>query len=123
MFAITCISPHAYKELLEGGIRTFELRSTHNINSIAKANTGDLVFVTCKAEEDMTKETEGIIAMVKSFSIYNRRRRYDYDEYEITTARIQLEVVETAKIKDFEKPAIGREVSVEIEKFTYYRIS
>ncbi|RZN47567.1 DUF473 domain-containing protein [archaeon] len=123
MYALTCITPRAYKELLTQGIKTFELRSAHNINSLTQVDVGEAVFITCKTGEDMTRETEGIIAIVKSASVHNTRQAMDFDEYEITTARVQLALVNTAKVKDVVRPETGKGVSVELEKVTYYRIS
>lgn len=123
MYAITCISHSAFRELLYEGLRTFELRSAHNINSIAHVNLGEPVFVTCKAEEDITRETEGIIAVIKAMSVQKKRIDGQGDEYEISVVRIQLERVNTAKVKDAVHSDIGKEVSVDIEARRFYRIS
>jgi hypothetical protein len=123
MYAITCISHSAFRELLSEGLRTLELLSAHNINSIAHVNLGEPVFVTCKAEEDITRETEGIIAVIKAMSVQKKRIDGQGDEYEISVVRIQLERVNTAKVKDAVHSDIGKEVSVDIEARRFYRIS
>jgi len=123
MYALTCITPYAYKELAAGGIKTLELRSAHNINAIARAKVDDHVFITCKTDEDVTKETKGIIARIRSISMQKSRQSMEYDEYEVITSRIQLEYLDSAKIKDIAASRLGSEVSVDIEKVTYYRIS
>ena len=123
MYALTCISQRVFKELLLEGIKTVELRSAHNINSIAHVTVGEPVFITCKAEEDITRETEGIIAVVRTLSVGNKRDDGNHDEYEITTARVQLERLNVAKVKDAAKPGFGKEVTVDIEQRRYYRMS
>ncbi len=123
MYALTCISQRVFKELLFEGIKTIELRSAHNINSIAHVTVGEPVFITCKAEEDITRETEGIIAVVRNLSVGNRRDDGNHDEYEITAARVQLERHSVAKIKDAVKPGFGKEVTVDIEQRRYYCMS
>ncbi len=123
MYALTCISQRVFKELLLEGIKTVELRSAHNINSIAHVTVGEPVFITCKAEEDITRETEGIIAVVRNLSVGNKRDDGTHDEYEITTARVQLERLNVAKVKDAAKPGFGKEVTVDIEQRRYYRMS
>lgn len=123
MYAITCISQRVFKELLLEGVKTVELRSAHNINSIAHVSVGEPVFVTCKAEEDITKETEGIISVVRNLSVGNKRDEGTHDEYEITVARVQLERLNVAKVKDAAKPGFGKEVTVDLEQRRYYRMS
>ena len=123
MYALTCISQRVFKELLLEGIKTVELRSAHNINSIAHVTVGEPVFITCKAEEDITRETEGIIAVVRTLSVGNKRDDGNHGEYEITTARVQLERLNVAKVKDAAKPGFGKEVTVDIEQRRYYRMS
>jgi hypothetical protein len=123
VYALTCISQRAFKELLLDGIKTLELRSAHNINSMAHVSVGEPIFITCKAEDDITRETEGIIAVVRSLALGNKRVEGPFDEYEITTARVQLERLNVAKVKDAAKPGAGKEVTVDIEQRRYYRIS
>ncbi|MHC1598014.1 MAG: DUF473 family protein [Candidatus Methanofastidiosia archaeon] len=123
MYALTCITPYAYKELLTDGIKTMELRSSHNINSLVNVKEGDYIFVTYKTTEDLNKKTEGIIARVKYISLQKKRQSFEYDEFEVTTARVQLMLIRTAKLMDVIKQEIGKEVSVEIEKIMYYKIS
>ncbi len=123
MYALTCITPYAYKELLTDGIKTMELRSSHNINSLVNVKEGDYIFVTYKTTEDLNKKTEGIIARVKYISLQKKRQSLEYDEFEVTTARVQLMLIRTAKLMDVIKQEVGKEVSVEIEKIMYYKIS
>lgn len=123
MYALTCITPYAYKELLTDGIKTMELRSSHNINSLVNVKEGDYLFVTYKTTEDLNKKTEGIIARVKYISLQKKRQSLEYDEFEVTTARVQLTLIRTAKLMDVIKQEVGKEVSVEIEKIMYYKIS
>jgi len=73
--------------------------------------------------EDITRETEGIIAVVRNLSVGNKRDDGSHDEYEITTARVQLERLNVAKVKDAAKPGFGKEVTVDIEQRRYYRMS
>jgi hypothetical protein len=86
-------------------------------------SVGEPIFITCKAEDDITRETEGIIAVVRSLALGNKRVEGPFDEYEITTARVQLERLNVAKVKDAAKPGAGKEVTVDIEQRRYYRIS
>ncbi|MBN1785721.1 MAG: DUF473 family protein [Candidatus Methanofastidiosa archaeon] len=123
MYVLTCINPRVFRELISEGIKTMVLRSAHNINTILKTTLGEPIFITCRSEDDITRETEGIIAVVKNISIFNSRQTFDNDEYEITSARVQFELINVAKVKDITRNETDKRLSVDIDRVTYYRIS
>jgi len=123
MFVLTCITPRVLRELTSEGLKTMVLRSAHNINTLIKANMNEPIFITSRSEDDITRETEGVIAVIKNVSLYNTRQSLENDEYEIITARVQFELINVAKVKDITRSVEDKRLSVDIDRVTYYRIS
>ena len=123
MYVLTCITPRTLRELVTEGLKTMVLKSAHNINTLIKSNMNEPIFITSRSEDDITRETEGIIATIKNVSLYNNRQSMDNDEYEITTARVQFELINVAKVKDITRSVEDKRLNVDIDKVTFYRIS
>jgi len=123
MYVLTCITPRTLRELVSEGLKTMVLKSAHNINTLIKSNMNEPIFITSRSEDDITIETEGIIATIKNVSLYNNRQSMDNDEYEITTARVQFELINVAKVKDITRSVEDKRLNVDIDKVTFYRIS
>ncbi|HOP09550.1 MAG TPA: DUF473 family protein, partial [Candidatus Methanofastidiosa archaeon] len=119
----TCITPRTLRELISEGLKTMVIKSAHNINTLLKTTVNEPIFITSRSEDDITRETEGVIAVVKNMSLYNNRQSLDNDEYEITTARVQFELINVAKVKDITRSVEDKRLNVDIDRVTYYRIS
>jgi len=122
MYVLTCITPRVFRELISEGIKTMVLKSAHNINTLIKASPNESIFITCRAEDDITRETEGIIAEIENISIFNSRQSMENDEYETTSVRVQFKLMNVAKVKDITRNEDKR-LNVDIDRVTYYRIS
>ncbi|HPR42050.1 MAG TPA: DUF473 family protein [Candidatus Methanofastidiosa archaeon] len=123
MYVLTCITPRTLRELISEGLKTMVIKSAHNINTLLKTTVNEPIFITSRSEDDITRETEGVIAVVKNMSLYNNRQSLDNDEYEITTARVQFELINVAKVKDITRSVEDKRLNVDIDRVTYYRIS
>lgn len=123
MYVLTCITPRVFRELISEGIKTMVLKSAHNINTLIKANPSESIFITCRAEDDITRETEGIIAEIENISIYNSRQSMENDEYETTCVRVQFKLINVAKVKDITRNEEDKRLTVDIDRVTYYKIS
>lgn len=110
---LTGISKRVVDELMENGVRTIELRSSHNIASAAKLKLGDLVFVTQRSREDLMPGTEGVIARVVASEFGIRRvgvySRSEVEEKEAEIARLKLEAVTSCRAPRVKSHGVGRE--------------
>ena len=96
--ALTGISKESIDDLVTKRVRTFELRSAHNIPIVFEAHVGDELFVTDTSRHDLAIGTTGVLARVrdKTISMHKVSHRIGdfYEERELMSARVQLELRE-----------------------------
>jgi len=105
--ALTGISKESVDDLVIKRVRTFELRSAHNIPIVFEAGVGDDVFVTDTSRHDLAIGTTGILARVRNKTISMQKVSHRvgdfYEEREVMSARIQLELRErTCRLRGIE---------------------
>ncbi|MCD1294947.1 DUF473 domain-containing protein [Methanocella sp. CWC-04] len=103
MIALTGISRDALDDLFKRGIRTFEVRSTHNVIAFSDITPGDKVFITDVIPSDLNTGDCGYITTVRSTDIRMHRITYgtsdSLEERETMSARIQLVVNARGKVR------------------------
>jgi hypothetical protein len=122
--ALTGISKESINDLIIKRVRTFELRSAHNIPIVFEANVGDEVFVTDTSRHDVAIGTTGVLARVRTKTISMQKVSHRvgdfYEEREVMSARVQLELREhTCRLRGIEDEGPGKIVAVETVEATH----
>ena len=123
--ALTGISKDRIDDLVQKRVRTFELRSAHNIPIVFEARVGDEIFVTDVSRHDLSVGTTGVLARVrdKTISMQKVSHRFGdfYEEREVMAARIQLELREhTCRLRAIEDEGPGKLVTVDTAEVCHY---
>jgi len=123
--ALTGISKESIDDLVLKRVRTFELRSAHNIPIVFEAGVGDEVFVTDTSRHDLAIGTAGILARVRNKTISMQKVSHRvgdfYEEREVMSARIQLELREqTCRLRGIEDEGPGKIIAVETAEVCHY---
>ena len=123
--ALTGISKDRIDDLLKKRVRTFELRSAHNIPIICAAHVGDELFVTDASRHDLAIGTSGVIARLRDKTITMQKVRHRvgdfYEERELMSARVQLELREqTCRLRAIEDEGPGKLLAVETSEVCHY---
>lgn len=123
--ALTGISKDRIDDLVRKRVRTFELRSAHNIPIVFEARVGDEIFVTDASRHDLSIGTTGVLARVRdkiiSMQKVSHRIGDFYEEREVMTARIQLELREqTCRLRAIEDEGPGKIVTVDTAEVCHY---
>jgi hypothetical protein len=121
---LTGISKESINDLIIKRVRTFELRSAHNIPIVFEANVGDEVFVTDTSRHDVAIGTTGVLARVRTKTISMQKVSHRvgdfYEEREVMSARVQLELREhTCRLRGIEDEGPGKIVAVETVEATH----
>lgn len=102
--AITGLTKESINDLTRRHIRTFELRSAHNLQAFAEVGPGDKIFITDVALPDLVPGLCGYIALVKGVDIRMHRMTYstqtNLEERETLSGRIQLILHSSGKVRD-----------------------
>ncbi len=113
VFGLTGISKQVIDDLIENGVRTVELRSSHNLASAARVKPGDLIFITRHSRDDLMPGIEGVMARVVAKEFALRRvgiySRGEVEEQEVEVARLKLEMVTVCRAAKAEGYGIVRE--------------
>jgi uncharacterized protein len=123
--ALTGISKESIDDLVTKRVRTFELRSAHNIPIVFAAHVGDELFVTDTSRHDLAIGTTGVLARVrdKTISMHKVSHRIGdfYEERELMSARVQLELREhTCRLRAVEDEGPGKLLAVETAEVCLY---
>jgi hypothetical protein len=123
--ALTGISKESIDDLAVKRVRTFELRSAHNIPIVFEADVGDEVFVTDTSRHDVAIGTTGVLARVRNKTISMQKVSHRvgdfYEEREVMSARVQLELREhTCRLRGIEDEGPGKIIAVEIAEVCHY---
>ncbi len=124
-FALTGISKDSIDDLIRKRIRTFELRSAHNIPAALDVQVGDELFVTDTSRHDLKLGTAGILARVRNKEISMQKVSHRigdfFEEREIMSARVQLELRErTCRSTGIEDKGPGGPVVVETAEVCHF---
>ncbi len=124
-FALTGISKDSIDDLIRKRIRTFELRSAHNIPAALDVQVGDELFVTDTSRHDLKLGTAGVLARVRNTEISMQKVSHRigdfYEEREIMSARVQLELRErTCRLRGIEDKGPGGPVVVETSEVCHF---
>ena len=124
-YALTGIAPEVITELHRGKARTLELRSTHNVITLAGIEPGSAVFMTSENLEDLTPGDTGIIVELIGVSITMKRvveftQGLHYEERERMSARIKVRCTGSSTVKSVTQESMIRPVSVEVVKSACY---
>ncbi|HUL62056.1 MAG TPA: DUF473 domain-containing protein [Methanocella sp.] len=102
--ALTGLSRESIQELLAHRIRTFEIRSAHNLIAFAEVRPGDYVFVTDAVPPDVIPGLCGHIVTVRGIDVHMNRvavaTPLNFEERETMSARVQLMVHASGKVRD-----------------------
>lgn len=102
--ALTGLSKESINDLVKRGIRTFEIRSTHNLIIFSDIKPGELVFITDAVPPDVVPGLCGHIASVKGVDIHMNRVTFEtplnYEERETMAGRVQLILHSVGKVKE-----------------------
>ncbi|HYB59159.1 MAG TPA: DUF473 domain-containing protein [Candidatus Acidoferrales bacterium] len=123
--ALTGISKDRIDDLVRKRVRTFELRSAHNIPIVFEARVGDEVFVTDASRHDLSVGTTGVLARVRDKTVSMQKVSHRigdfYEEREVMAARIQLELREhTCRLRAIEDEGPGKLVTVDTAEVCHY---
>ncbi len=118
------ISPYALRDLEHNRIKTIEVRSPHNFLSVLEINVGDSVFLTSASQGDLRPGTSGITAKVLEKQISTHRLIYKtdeiYEESEVQTARVQLELKGRAIVRRIERCSLGEATVVDAGELLFF---
>ncbi len=102
--ALTGLSRESLQELLAHRIRTFEIRSAHNLVIFSEVKPGDYIFVTDAVPPDVIPGLLGHIVTVRGIDIHMNRvavaTPLNFEERETMSARVQLMVHASGKVRD-----------------------
>jgi hypothetical protein len=122
--ALTGISDKVLLDLRTNRLRTLEIRSPHNFLSILDVKAGDTVFLTPTSTEDVKPGTIGIVTRIRGRQIATHRMVQKteelYEEREVQTARVQLEMRGLGRVRRVEGCALGEATVVEVDEVTYF---
>ncbi len=123
-FALTSISRNAIDDLSRKRLRTFELRSAHNIPVVLEVKIGEEIFITDASRNDLAIGTAGIVARVRDKSISMIKVPHSVgdinEEREIMLARIQVELrAHTCKVRGIEDRGPGTAITVETTEIAH----
>ncbi len=106
VLGLTGISKRVIDELVEHGIKTIELRSSHNVLAASRAQVGDLVFLTPHSLEDLVPGAEGVLARIMEKNVSLRRigvfSHEEPEEREMLVARLKLSLVNICRASKYE---------------------
>lgn len=101
---LTGLSHESIQDLLKHQIRTFEIRSAHNLVIFSQVRPGDYVFVTDAVPPDLVPGLCGHIVQVRGIDVHMNRMTLstplNYEERETMSARVQLMAHAIGKVKD-----------------------
>jgi len=122
--ALTGISRDAIDDLIRKRLRTFELRSAHNIPVVLEAKIGEEIFITDASRHDIAIGTAGIVARVRDKNISMIKVSHGmgnfYEEREIMSARIQLELrAQMCKVRGIDDRGPGTAITVETTEIAH----
>jgi hypothetical protein len=102
--ALTGLNHESIQDLLKHQIRTFEIRSAHNLIIFSQVRPGDYIFITDAVPPDVIPGHCGHIVQVRGVDVHMNRVTFstplNYEERETMSARVQLTVHAIGKVKD-----------------------
>ena len=105
--AITGLSRDSIEDLVRRRIRTFEIRSAHNLIVFSQAKLEDRVFVTDAVPPDVVPGLNGYIATIRGIDIHMYRTQMstplNFEEREMMAGRVQLVLHAYAKVRSVPK--------------------
>ena len=118
------ISPQIIKDLEHDKIKTIEIRSPHNFLSAIETDAGDIIFLTSTSPSDIRTGTIGIIAKIigEQVAMHRTVQKTDdfYEEAEIQTARLQLEMKGHARVRQAKYYIIGEAIVVNANEVLFF---
>ncbi|OPY30535.1 MAG: hypothetical protein A4E28_00230 [Methanocella sp. PtaU1.Bin125] len=102
--ALTGLSRESIEDLLKHHIRTFEIRSAHNMIVFSGIRPGDSIFITDVVPPDLIPGVCGHIVTVRGVDVHMSRvsvsTPLNHEERETMGARVQLVVHAIGKVRD-----------------------
>lgn len=102
--ALTGISREALNDLAKRRVRTFEIRSAHNLVIFSEIKMMDNIFLTDVVPPDLIPGVCGYIATVRGVDIHMQRisigTPLEFEERETMAGRVQLMLHSQGKVKD-----------------------
>ncbi len=123
--ALTGIAKDSIDDLIRKRVRTFELRSAHNVPAVIDVRVGDELFVTDTSRHDLEIGTTGLLARVRNKEISMQKVSHRvgdfYEEREIMSARVKLELRErTCRLRGIDDEGPGKPIVVETAEVCHY---
>jgi hypothetical protein len=116
--ALTGLSRESISDLVKRGIRTFEIRSAHNLIVFSEINAGDRVFVTDAAPPDVVPGLCGHIATIRGIDVHMNRvaiaTPLDYEEREAMIGRVQLVLQSGGKVREVPRAGPYKPIYVDV---------
>ena len=122
--ALTGLSKESIEDLLAHRIRTFEIRSAHNLIIFSAVKPGDYIFVTDAVPPDVVPGLFGQIVAVRGIDIHMRRTTLttplNFEERETMAGRIQLMVHASGRVRDVYPVEPYRPIYVDAIEIKHY---
>ncbi len=113
MKTLTGIKKETIKKLRQNELHTFELITSDNVEIAGKTKEGEDIFITQEGKKDITPESKGVVAEVKSKKEFYQKIDTLFDEEEALAVRLQVEYVGEGEIRDVILEDKGVEVEIE----------
>jgi hypothetical protein len=101
---LTGLNKESLQELLSHRIRTFEIRSAHNLIIFSEVKAGDYIFITDAVPPDVVPGLCGQIVAVRGIDVHMSRvtmsTPLNFEERETMGARVQLMIHASGKVRD-----------------------
>ena len=118
------IFPQIIKDLEHDKIKTIEIRSPHNFLSAIETDAGNIIFLTSTSPYDIRTGTIGIIAKIieKHVAMHKTIQKTEdfYEEAEVQTARLQLEMKGHARVRRAKHCVIGEAIVVDADEVLFF---
>jgi len=121
---LTGLSRESIDDLLRHRIRTFEIRSAHNMIAFSAVHPGDYMFITDAVPPDVVPGLCDPIVQVRGVDIHMNRvslsTPLNYEERETMGARVQLMVHAIGKVRDVYPIEAYKPIYVEAIEIKHY---
>lgn len=118
------IFPQIIKDLEHDKIKTIEIRSPHNFLSAIETDAGNIIFLTSTNPYDIRTGTIGVIAKIikKQVAMHRTFQKTEdlYEEAEVQTIRLQLEMKGHARVRRAECCIIGEAIVVDADEVLFF---
>lgn len=124
LIVLSGISHHVLRELEHEKIKTIEIRSPNNFQSILRTVVGDVIFLTATSQQDVRTGTTGLISQIREKQVSMHRVIQKtpefYEESEFQLARLQLEMRGHGRVRRAECCVLGEATVVDADEVRFF---